>query len=907
MCRRADPSGAVRVSRRIARAAAVLCLGGWIGGAAAATGSTYAPIESLTESQRVDEYVRLRDEHDKLLDARLFDALVPVDERALALIESLPSVRPERAVFNALMKLAEAYHGKGDYGKEELTLKRAMEDATRRASLADGVEVDIQHAKLAAARGDFNEAARGYQEVRELLIKVGGRRSVDAAEFGLDIAKVTKQAGAYGIAEKILRDALAVIEDQSGSENRTVAEALNELAEIQRLQGRDRESVPLLERALKILMKTKPPGGAVAHNSQIARTLTMLASVSYATGDYALAAQRQKRAVKVLEKITGEGNPVNAGQYHALAIYMQAVGELEQARDLYAQAGELQERRLSYQVTSGTESQRQHFLDEVARESRQVVSFHVRAAPHDPRAARAAVAAVLRRKGRLLEAVAESVASLRRRLGAGEASGFDQLMLARARLAGLAVGGYGKSNPDEYQKRLTALQEETQQLEAKLSLKSVEFREQAQTVTLERVQAAVPSDAVLAELFAYEPFDAKAAKPDVPIARRYVAYAVRRHGDPVWADLGEAAPIDALVASWRAALAEPQRHDVRHVARALDERVGKPLRALLGETRTVLLSPDGALTLIPFGALVDEENRYLVERYAFRYLTSGRDLLRLHAVPSSTPALVVADPDFNGAGTDKAVAVASADTRAAGRRSVDFASIEFSPLPGTAGEAKALAAVLPGAVVLTGAQATEAAIKQARSPSILHVATHGFFLDDQRAAGGDGRGVSIGEAASGGPAGPKIENPLLRSGLAFTGANRRDGSGEDGILTALEASSLDLQGTKLVVLSACETGVGRVENGEGVYGLRRALVLAGAETQVMSLWKVDDEATKDLMVGYYKRLLAGEGRSDALRHVQLSMLKSPATAHPFYWASFIASGDWRPLAEVPAGVPVPGR
>ncbi len=119
----------------------------------------------------------------------------------------------------------------------------------------------------------------------------------------------------------------------------------------------------------------------------------------------------------------------------------------------------------------------------------------------------------------------------------------------------------------------------------------------------------------------------------------------------------------------------------------------------------------------------------------------------------------------------------------------------------------------------------------------------------------------------------KIENPLLRSGLALAGANRLKSGDDDGILTAQEAAGLDLWGTKLVVLSACDTGVGEVKNGEGVYGLRRALVLAGSETQVMSLWPVSDKGTRDLMIEYYWRLLRGEGRSAALRAVQLQMLK----------------------------------
>ena len=139
--------------------------------------------------------------------------------------------------------------------------------------------------------------------------------------------------------------------------------------------------------------------------------------------------------------------------------------------------------------------------------------------------------------------------------------------------------------------------------------------------------------------------------------------------------------------------------------------------------------------------------------------------------------------------------------------------------------------------------------------------------------------------------GVRVENPLLRSGLALAGANMRRSGEDDGILTALEAAGLNLWGTKLVVLSACDTGVGEVKNGEGVYGLRRALVLAGAETQMMSLWPVSDEGTRDLMIGYYKALQAGQGRGEALRQVQLQMLAHPDRRHPFYWASFIQSGE----------------
>ena len=210
---------------------------------------------------------------------------------------------------------------------------------------------------------------------------------------------------------------------------------------------------------------------------------------------------------------------------------------------------------------------------------------------------------------------------------------------------------------------------------------------------------------------------------------------------------------------------------------------------------------------------------------------------------------------------------------------VQTGGLSFGPLPGTAVEARALAGILPRSVVLLERDATETAVKSMHGPEVLHIATHGFFID------GSGPDFSDG-------------NPLVRSGLALAGANSRHSGDEDGVLTALEVAGLDLWGTQLVVLSACNTGLGDTRTGEGVSGLRRALVLAGSESQVISLWSVSDSATRELMVSFYRRLLAGDGRTDALRSVQLEMLRNRRTSHPFYWAGFIQSGDWRPLELV---------
>jgi CHAT domain-containing protein len=336
----------------------------------------------------------------------------------------------------------------------------------------------------------------------------------------------------------------------------------------------------------------------------------------------------------------------------------------------------------------------------------------------------------------------------------------------------------------------------------------------------------------------------------------------------------------------------------------LDEKIMQPVRELTGNATHLLVSPDGQLDLIPFEALVDSQGRYLIERSSVTYLTTGRDLLRMQvARDSKTGPLVIADPAFGEPGTATVASVERSHLPPVStlnrRRSIttaqDLSAVYFAPLGGTALEAHAIQSLFPDAHVLTGAQATKSALKGIDAPSILHIATHGFFLEDTpdvsspnkaKPAPNDTRSVHGGAA---------IENPLLRSGLALSGANVTKTSSEDGILTALEASNLNLWGTKLVTLSACDTGLGEVRNGEGVYGLRRAFFLSGAETLVMSLWPVSDDVTREMMTTYYTGLRQGLGRGEALHQAELAMLKRKGRQHPFYWASFIQSGDWTSL------------
>jgi CHAT domain-containing protein/Tfp pilus assembly protein PilF len=848
--------------------------------------------------------------------------------RAIAILEKVKGPdHPDTAT--AVNNLASLYRHKGDYPEAERLYQRALASSERAfgpdhpsvASTLDNI------AQLYHQRGDYARAETFYRRALTIRERAFGPDNPDVAQSLSNLAFIRQEQRDYTQAEQLILRARAIFEKKFGPEHSLVATTLNNQATLYRSAGQPERGLPLAERARAIYAKLFGPD-----SQEVALALNNLGSLALEQGNAAQALAQHKEALRIYEKIYGTEHPNLAIILSNLSTDYLAAGDTAHAVESAMRGNEVSERQLALALATGSEEQKRLFVATLAEESDYTLYLHAQAAPDNPQALQLALTTILRRKGRVLDAMSDQIAVLRRRLRPEDRALFEKLATAQSELSALVLRGPGKQPPAEYQQRLEQLTVEVDNLQGQISVRSAEFRVARQPVTLAAVAHAIPAGAALVEFALYHPYNVRGKTHAERFgAPRYVAYVARQTGAPVWVSLGDAAPIDQAIKDWRAALANPQRADVRELGRTLDEKLMRPVRKLLGDTQQIFISPDGALNLIPFGALVDEQNRYLVESYSITYLTSGRDLLRLGVqTGAGQGAVVIADPSFDAGGADATAGDTRGSTGAqgnapdaaardagAGRRSFDFASARFTRLPGTAEEGRAISAIMPGLKLLTGAQATEAALKQLRSPAVLHIATHGFFLPDQpRAATDNTRGLALGGTSAAAPASPG-ENPLLRSGLALAGANMHaSAGGEDGVLTALEASGLDLWGTRLVVLSACETGLGDVQAGEGVYGLRRALVLAGSESQVMSLWQVSDAATRDLMVNYYKRLQAGEGRTEGLRQVQLAMIKSktqgtPGSAqrglggdmnrptqtedrsHPFYWASFIQSGEWR--------------
>lgn len=822
-----------------------------------------------------------------------YDEAEPLYQRALGIWEKVVGPNhPDTA--RALDGLGKFYYHMGAYDKAEPLYQRALtiEEKVNHPNTATSL---TNLAELYTKTGAYAKAEPLFLRAVAILEKAVGTDHPDTVSALHGLAQLHYDMGAYDKAEPLYQRTLEIREKTSGLEHRDTAWSLADLAALYVAKGAYDKAEPLYQRALAIQEKVLVPD-----HPNTAATLTDLAALYDAKGDYDKAEPLYQRALAIEEKALGPNHPHTAAALHNLAVLRWVMGQATAAFPLHARSQAIEAKNLERFVLPGSESRNQAYLQQLRGNT--FLSISMSLALPEQRATRLGFTSVLQTKGRVLDAMAEGRRRLRLSMKPEHLALLDELRVVAQQLSNLTHQGTGHLQLEVFRRWREELSLRQEQLETKLESElakwGAEFREeQIAPVSLAAVQTAVPKDAALVEWYRYQPFDPKTKNR---LSRwgppRYVAYVLKHDGEATVVDVGDADTIEQLIRDFQTGLSNPATTFVKDVAEELSDKLLKPLLPFLRDVERLLISPDGALNLIPFGALLDETGTYLATTRDITYLTIGRDLLRVGALSvGKNDAVVVADPEYGPVASH----VGKPEPLLEQVRSIDIdrGGVSFTRLEGTAKEAVALRDLLnmKEENVLTQRQATETRLKQLHGPHILHIATHGFFLNDTELPAAALKQVGFSQDRAPVQLG---ENPLLRSGLALAGANqRRSGDSDDGILTAAEVAQMDLRGTQLVVLSACQTGVGDVQNGEGVYGLRRALVLAGAETQVTSLWKVADDSTKDLMVDYYQRLLKGEGRSEALRNAQLTMMKSKDRSHPYYWAAFVPIGDWRPLSR----------
>lgn len=778
-------------------------------------------------------------------------------ERALRIAP--PSAEVHR---RALRARAEARRGSGD-------VAGAMADA--QAALAGQGAVSERAAALnlvGVVYLDLRDPAAATVPLEEA---VDLRTSLYGAEHPLTAESLGNLAAAYWMQREparalpLFERALAIRQRSLGPTHPATAAALSNLAAAERSAGRADRARELLEQAVAILRER-----ADDTDPRTAAALANLAGLYWQARDYPRARSVQDAAVASWTAAAGSSHPATARAVNTNAALAWSAGAPKDALSYYRRGLADEQRTLAGVLTVGDDAQKLRYVEQTQGHYLAALSLISRHFERDPAAATFALDLVLQRKGIVLDAQVRAKARGGRTAGDDVRQREELVRLLERRLGTPDVAGAGQSSAP---------------LEAAIADLRARTGDGGE-VSSATVSRRLPADGVLIEFVRVPEWNEELIAWSA--TARYVGFTLMPDGAVRMVTLGDADEIDRLIVETLALIADRQMP--RYVARteaalaALADRLLAPLRLPDG-ARQLLISPDGEITKVPFAALRTAGGRFLVEDHVITEVASGRDLLRAGARDTAElDLLVIADPAYDQRPT--------ADDRGSGAalRGPGFRGVHFAALPGTAEEASIIPPLVGGRErVLTGAAASEAGLRAAPPARVIHLATHGFFLADDTAP----PLPALGARTSAPPAGDGRAS-MERAGLALAGANHAgsSGGGDDGILTALEVANLDLAATELVVLSACESGLGDVRAGDGVYGLRRAFVLAGARDLVMSLWPVDDQVTRELMERFYRARAAGRPLAEALREAELATIadlrQRYGTAPVGLWAPFVA-------------------
>jgi CHAT domain-containing protein/tetratricopeptide (TPR) repeat protein len=789
-----------------------------------------------------------------------YKAALPLQEQARDIRKAaLGEKHPAYAT--SLNNLATLYDLMGDY-RAALPLYEQARDVYK-AGLGekhpDYATALDNLATLYRALGDYKAALPLYERARDIRKAALGEKHPDYANSLDNLANLYRAMGDYKAALPLYEQARDVYKAALGEKHPLYADALNDLGGLYKDMGDYKAALPLCEQARDVYKATlgeKHPYYATAlHN---------LGVLYQAMGDYKAALPLCEQALELRKAALGDEHPYSAVSLRDYALTLYAAGEAERASPAALQATAILAGHLDR--TFAAQSDRQRLLLLADLSGAVSVSLSIAAAADAP--ARQRYAAVLAAKGLLIDRLAEE------RLALDDPDLATPLRRLRQARAGLSHLAASPPPPPEFARdwlaRFDALEKEKEDAEVELAQKNPAFKElrRERHATVEDVLAALPEKIALVDFFEYNHGDPSKDKPGSWLPEwRLLAFVLVKGKEPVCLNLGSAAEIADLVRAWREAAQAGRRPDPKS-AEALAGKVWKPVREHLGGATLVLLSPDGAVAGLPFGALPgSKDGTVLLEEVALCQVTSARQVLALAAGRTG--------PQGDGLLALGGLAYGTPPRGAAAA---------YPELPGTRLEAEAVARLFqdhfPKAAaprVLSDAdkaalQALLAAGKDKARPRYLHLATHAYFEPTPPLPGEEKR-----------EANPSLDpfrertfvrNPMLLSGVVLAGANAAP---DKGVMTAEEVLGLDLRGCELAVLSACETGLGKeVAGGEGVLGLQRAFQAAGARTTVVSLWSVNDAATSVLMEEFYTNLWDKHlTRLEALRQAQLTVYKDP--------------------------------
>ncbi len=772
--------------------------------------------------------------------------------------------------------MAGFYEDLGDYTQAEVFYLRGLKMLDKGSQSSGLTKIGLlnRFAVFHTLRGNYPKAEQLFLDCIAMAGKSLGPDHRFTAIPLRNLGMLYERKQDYPKAEAAYQRCLSVQEKSSGQESHATAIAVHSLAKLFSDMREFKKSEPLFLRSLniqeKVLGKEHPALGTCVEN---------MAHLWIRMGDYEKAESALLRALGLYRNAYGEGGALTLSVSRSLALLALERGQHTSALSTVRKVKAVEELRMGNLLSFTSERQR--------------LAYQQATRPYDLLATLGSASdlgqALLRTKGIVLDSLLEDRRALEAARDPRIGQLVDQLRVTNQRLAQLQTSTASALTPALLKGRLTereGLENQAESLQQRLSraVAGVGQTRQVLNVKLTGVQAALPEQSVLLEFVRYQHYLRKEKYEPrygvVLIGGPTVAFKRGNPGEAVWVPLGAAQALEVSLQSYSSAM-RGGRAGEETVLRTLGKQLVEPiLDRLPSGIRTLIFSPDAQLGFLNFGTLVTGDGKFLAERFSLRYVASGRDIF-LGAKSKTAPQSLVAfaNPEFSQqAGGVNSSNSASFGMSPADKR--DYSGLKLDQLPGTEVEVLFLKegarkwGVQEKAFV--GPAATEAEINRLQSPSVLHLATHGFFLPEP-ASGRANQGPATEETS----AQVVFKNPMQRSGVALAGAQKTIQAWQrgvtplaetDGVLTAQEVGALNLQNTWLVVLSACDTGIGEARNGEGVLGLRRGFVQAGAQNLLMTLWPISDKWSVEIMKAFYEKAMATGDAPQAMADVQAEWL-----------------------------------
>lgn len=773
-----------------------------------------------------------------LLDMGEYENAFSYIKQSLEILNRIDATEtPDYATF--LDNLALIHQAQGNYADAEKLYNKSRD---LRAKILDkrspDYAISLNHlASLAHEMGDYKKAMDLYISSLNIIKKYSGTRSMEYATYQSNLATLYADIGSHDFAKQTLKVSIGILKEAKLEQHPDYAATLLSLANIEYLMERPKEAIALIDESIVIINKQLGEKHPLYTNA-----LFQLGKVNQSLGNYETAENHYLRCLNIRAEILGVNHPDYTNLLVQLAQFYQLQGKKTQAESYYLTHLDKCLEQVQNYFSFLSEKEKENFYANLSENFEKFNAFAFQSHLENP----ALITKMMDYRLSTKAILFQSASQIRQQIASGENHDlvrlYKQWVAIKDRLARI-YSPIKKLKVRILPEEIENLEKEANEIEKELAKQSATFQQfvQNQTVKWQNIQKSLKEKEASIEIIRFRIFDIQRDKWTDSI--NYIGLLINSQSQayPHLVVLPNGKDLENKhFKAYQYSIKEKQTDDVY-------DYYWKPFATYLTDSSRVYISPDGVYNQLNINVLQNTETgNYLLDELDIYIVANMKEIIHLQEPPTTARI-----------GLPKAVLV--------GRPNYDK-SLTLNDLAGTEEEIRNIAEILKSeqweTEVYLGNDALESVIKQSNSPKVLHIASHGFFTSEQYA------------------------DPMLSSGLMLT--TYRNDTADDGLLTGYEAMGLSLANTDLVVLSACETGLGSIKIGEGVYGLQRAFKIAGAKNIMMSLWLADDWATQRLMKEFYKQWVLLGNQRQAFRVAQQKMREK--YQHPYFWGAFVMWG-----------------